>query len=70
MPKIPVLTDKQVVKILLEKGFIFLRQKGSHSIYKEKGLPLIIVPMHGKELRRGLLAKIIKDAGLEELFYK
>jgi len=41
------------------------RQRGSHVSLKKQGVDHIItVPMHRRELSRGLLADIVKDAGL------
>ncbi|MEK7104972.1 MAG: type II toxin-antitoxin system HicA family toxin [Patescibacteria group bacterium] len=64
MPKIPVLTDKEMVSLLEKNGFIFSRQAGSHKIFIKTGCPPISVPCHGKDLKRGLTARILKDAGI------
>jgi len=41
MPKIPVLSDKDMISLLEKNGFIFSRQKGSHKIFCKKGFPPI-----------------------------
>jgi len=48
MPK-PVPT-KEVIKTLVNQGFVFMSQKGSHAKYRKSGSPTltVIVPMHGK----------------------
>jgi len=43
---------------------VFSRQKGSHKIFCKKEFPPISVPCHGKDLKRGLTARILKDAGV------
>jgi predicted RNA binding protein YcfA (HicA-like mRNA interferase family) len=46
-------------------GFKPVRQRGSHVILKREDGKVIVVPVHGgEEIGRGLLSKIIKDAGL------
>lgn len=65
MPKLPVISDKQMTKILEQKGFVLARRRGSHWIYRKPGFPLVVVPVHNKEIKRGLLAKIIKDAEID-----
>ena len=64
MPKILVLSDKEMISLLEENGFVFSRQKGNHKIFKKNGFPPISVPCHGKDLKRGLTARILKDAGI------
>lgn len=67
MSKLPVLTSKALIKILLKMGFKIDRQKGSHMILKHPDGRSTVVPMHaGETIDRGLLLKIIKkDLGLE-----
>lgn len=64
MPKIPVLNDREMISLLEKNGFIFSRQKGSHKIYCKKEFPPISVPCHGRDLKRGLTSRILKDAGI------
>lgn len=54
---------REVVKILQKLGFIQKRQTGSHLImYHPKLKRIIPVPMHTKELKKGLVKGIIKQA--------
>jgi len=64
MPKIPLLTDKEIISLIEKQGFIFIRQKGSHKIFRKDGKS-IVVPCHNKQLKRGLTAKILKDADIK-----
>jgi predicted RNA binding protein YcfA (HicA-like mRNA interferase family) len=64
MPKIPILSDREIIALIGNKGFVFVRQKGSHKIFRKNGQN-IIVPCHNKQLKRGLIAKIFKDADIK-----
>ena len=62
MSKLPLLTAKELIKILLAIGFICKRQKGSHMFFQHKDGRTTIVPNHPCEkIDRGLLNKIIKQ---------
>jgi predicted RNA binding protein YcfA (HicA-like mRNA interferase family) len=64
MTSLPVISGKQCVKVLTEIGFIVNSQKGSHIILVRKNpKSRISVPNH-KELDRGTLRAIIRQAGL------
>lgn len=54
--------SKEVVKILQKLGYIPKRQTGSHIIMFRPSKKIIPVPIHAKDLKRGLLLGIIKDA--------
>ncbi|MDP3874896.1 MAG: type II toxin-antitoxin system HicA family toxin [bacterium] len=64
MAKIPQLTSSQVEKLLIGKGFVFARQKGSHRIFMKEGL-VIVIPFRRKPLKKGTLDAILKQAGLK-----
>lgn len=64
--KLPRLSGREVIKILLKSGFRAARQKGSHVILvkeSEKGKRGVVVPNH-KEVDKGTLLEIIRQAGL------
>jgi predicted RNA binding protein YcfA (HicA-like mRNA interferase family) len=62
MSKLPMITAKELIKILLKLGFELKRQKGSHKFFQHKDGRTTVVPDHGTEqLDRGLLNKIIKQ---------
>ena len=74
MPKLPVLSGKEVIKILSKLGFEHIRTRGSHVILRkqdEKGKTTLPVPLH-KELAKGTLKSIMKQVGisLDELLEK
>ena len=71
MPKLPVLTPQKIIRILEKHGFILDRVKGSHHIYFNPATKKrAVVPLHKKDLPRGTLLEILKQAGIEreELF--
>ena len=60
------LNSQQVIKILESNGWVFIRQSGSHKIYKHPDSKLIIsVPNHGKQIKKGTYSSILKNAGLK-----
>jgi predicted RNA binding protein YcfA (HicA-like mRNA interferase family) len=63
MSGLAALTPKEITSILERIGFQFVRQKGSHRIYVKEQRQ-IVVPMHGKTLKRGTQINIIKATGL------
>jgi len=61
MSKVPLLTAREVAKILERLGFVFKRQKGSHMFFEHPNGRTTIIPNHPSEkIDRGLLNKIIK----------
>ena len=62
MSKLPLISAKELIKILLILGFELRRQKGSHKFFQHKDGRTTVIPDHGNEqLDRGLLNKIIKQ---------
>jgi predicted RNA binding protein YcfA (HicA-like mRNA interferase family) len=53
---------KELIKILEMNGFIFARQTGSHAIYKNKDKLMAVVPIHNRDIPKGTLHSILKDA--------
>jgi predicted RNA binding protein YcfA (HicA-like mRNA interferase family) len=64
MPKLPVLSGADVVKMLEQLGFVQIRQRGSHVVMR-RGNVGTVVPLH-KELKTGTLVGIIRQAGLTQ----
>jgi len=57
--------SKELIQKLEENGFVFIRQTGSHAIFKKPGNRIVIVPIHSKDIPKGTLAGILKDANIE-----
>lgn len=65
MPKIPALTGHEVIRVLERINFQVIRQKGSHVRMKHLDGRVVTIPVHlGKNIGRGLLGKILRDAEL------
>lgn len=63
---------KEIIAVLSKLGFARKRQSGSHAImFHPDSKVTIPVPVHAKEMKRGLLLGIIKQAkSSEEEFLK
>ena len=66
MPKLPVVSGKELIAALKKAGFVVVRQKGSH-VSLQKITPEItyktVVPLH-RELAKGTLLDILHQTGL------
>lgn len=56
---------RQMIKVLEKAGFRFVRQKGSHRLYR-KGDLRITVPYHNKDLKPGTLQSILRQTGIKK----
>ena len=57
---------RELIKMVEAAGWKFDRQVGSHKIFEKAGekRPVVIPDHGGKDLKKGLVAAIIKQAGL------
>jgi predicted RNA binding protein YcfA (HicA-like mRNA interferase family) len=63
--ELPVLRPRQIVTALEKAGFEVRRQTGSHIImYKSDIRYPISIPQHARDLPKGTLRTIIRQAGL------
>jgi len=69
MTRLPRISGKECITVLLKLGFIIKRQSGSHIILRRnKPFSQVVVPNH-KELDRGTLRSVIRQANISvELF--
>jgi predicted RNA binding protein YcfA (HicA-like mRNA interferase family) len=66
MPRLPGLNGWEVIRVLKKVGFTEIRQKGSHVFMRHPDGRTTLVPVHkGRDIDRGLLRKIIRDADME-----
>ncbi|MBI4666274.1 MAG: type II toxin-antitoxin system HicA family toxin [Nitrospinae bacterium] len=66
MPKSPALTSKEVIRILERNGFVFDHATGSHRVYyHQQNKRRAVVPFHKKDLPKGTLIAILKEAGIQ-----
>lgn len=70
MHKLPQISGRDLCKSLEKDGFIFVRQTGSHKIYRkqtEEETVTIPMPVHSnKSLKKGTLVSILKKAGISK----
>lgn len=61
MSRLPLLTAREISKVLHKLGFYCKRQEGSHMFFEHPDGRTTVVPNHGgEEIDTGLLNKIIK----------
>lgn len=63
MPKLPIMSGHELIKILERIGFQIKRQKGSHVILQKEKFTTV-VPLH-KVVDRGTLLEIIRQCGMK-----
>lgn len=66
-PKLPALKPKQVIRALSKAGFFVDHQTGSHVImYKDDYSLPVSIPYHNRDLKKGTLRNILRQAELTE----
>ncbi len=60
----PTMKDKDLLNLLLKNGWVITGIKGSHHRLK-KGNQVEVIPIHGKDMKIGLLTAILKRTGLK-----
>jgi predicted RNA binding protein YcfA (HicA-like mRNA interferase family) len=66
---LPVVSGAELVSALGKLGWVAVRQRGSHVRLRHPDNPVpLVVPLH-REIKRGTLAGVLRDAGVtaEEL---
>ena len=64
MPRLVPITPKKLAKMLEKIGFTKRDAEGSHVFFRHDDGRTTVIPMHRKELSRGLLRKILNDVQL------
>ena len=65
MSKLPEFTPAKIIRILRQNGFALDHATGSHYIFYHPATKRrVSVPYHNKDLPKGTLASILKQAGL------
>jgi predicted RNA binding protein YcfA (HicA-like mRNA interferase family) len=63
--RLPVVSGAQLVAVLERRGWQVLRQRGSHVRLRHPDRSVfLVVPLH-RELKKGTLNGILRDAGLD-----
>ncbi len=63
MPRLPIISGDEFVRAVAKVGYVWDRTEGSHMILIGPGGRRLSVPRH-RELGRGLLRALIRDAAL------
>ena len=60
------MTPKEMIRLLEQKGFRYVKSNnGSHQKYRnDETKRTVSVPVHAKELKKGIEQRLLKDAGL------
>ena len=62
MEKLPVISGKELVRLLEQNGFVVIRINGSHHRLKHADGRITTVPVHrNDDLPKGLIRKIIRE---------
>ncbi|MFL1970396.1 type II toxin-antitoxin system HicA family toxin [Helicobacter pylori] len=61
MPELPRLTAKEAEKLLLQNGFVFSRQKGSHRIYVKDKIRQVLFFHSGEILHPKIVKEIMEN---------
>jgi predicted RNA binding protein YcfA (HicA-like mRNA interferase family) len=66
MSDLPVVRPRQLIRALERAGFFVHHIRGSHHYLRHPDRPglLITVPVHTRDLKRGTLRAILRQAGL------
>lgn len=56
--------DKDLLRLLMKDGWELVSVRGSHHKLRKDGMTEIL-PVHGKDIKQGLLGAILKRTGLE-----
>jgi predicted RNA binding protein YcfA (HicA-like mRNA interferase family) len=60
-------TGAEFCRALARNGWLLARIRGSHHTWTKKDQGTVTVPVHaGRDLGRGLLARLLKQSGLTE----
>lgn len=68
MGNFPNITPKELLNILRARGYIILRQRGSHVLLQNSinSQQKVTIPIHNKTLKRGTLLSILRQTGLKK----
>ena len=67
MTKAPSLSPDEIIRLPKKHGFELERTKGSHPIFKNKTSgKMTVVTMHKRDLPKGTMLSILKQAGIDK----
>jgi predicted RNA binding protein YcfA (HicA-like mRNA interferase family) len=62
----PALSDlpvRKITHVLESLGFVYVRTKGSHAVYRHPDSRAVVIPQHST-IKRGTLGSILRQAGI------
>jgi predicted RNA binding protein YcfA (HicA-like mRNA interferase family) len=62
----PALSDlpiRKVIGVIESLGFVHVRTKGSHAVYRHPDGRAVVIPQHGT-IKQGTLGSILRQAGI------
>jgi predicted RNA binding protein YcfA (HicA-like mRNA interferase family) len=69
--RLPTVDATRLVRALKRAGFVEGDQRGSHlTLWNPHTATQTTVPMHGGDVKRGLMKQILKQAGLSEAEFR
>ena len=69
MPKLVPIRPQKLIKLLLKLGFEQRDAEGSHVFFKHKNGRTTVIPIHNKDISKGLFKKILNDIQLSVADY-
>ena len=69
MPKLIPIKPQKLTKILQGLGFVKRDAEGSHVFFKHSDGRTTVIPVHTREISKGLLKKILNDIKLSVAEY-
>ena len=70
MSRLGSVKPREFVRKLQRAGYIVDHQTGSHLILRHLSGDRLVVPMHAREMKHGLLVALLKQAGLSAENYQ
>lgn len=70
MPRLVPIKSKKLIQVLKKLGFKQRDAEGSHVFFRHDDGRTTVVPIHAKEISRGLLRKILRDVDLSRNEYE
>ena len=70
MPKLVPIKPQKLVKMLIRLGFEQRDAEGSHVFFKHQDGRTTVLPVHGRDISKGLLKKILNDIQLSAEEYE
>lgn len=64
--RLPTLTPRKIIQALQKCGYHIHRQSGSHVSLQHESGRLVIVPYHRRDVKRGTLHGILRQARLSD----